>query len=248
MWTKFAFMWKSPTIEPLTCGEVPSKSTWISSPVFVTVATIAMVSSEIPSSSTWSVNDQVPSGSSAIARRVKRSVWSRRSATSARYPPRPPTRSTRASSSRSPIRVAATWASGGRRGRYRARVPPSRAGGGRSRWAYPVRGASRGGCRSPSWWISVLAKPCPPGTLPPMSAWWQTAPTCATHGALVEHRLEQVEVGQVLGPFVRVVGDEDDRRGRCRPRTRRDSRRARAPCRRGESGGTCPGRRDRPRR
>ena len=111
MWTKFVFMWKSPTIEPRHCDEVPSKSTWISSPVFVTVATIAMVSSEIPSSSTWSVNDQVPSGSSAIARRVKRSVWSRRSATRARYSPGPPIRSTSASSSRSPIRVAVTWAS-----------------------------------------------------------------------------------------------------------------------------------------
>ena len=37
-----------------------------------------------------------------------------------------------------------------------------------------------GGMRSPSWWISVLSKPWPPGTLPPMSAWWQMAPTYAS--------------------------------------------------------------------
>ena len=84
-----------------------------------------------------------------------------------------------------------------------------RASGGWSRWAFPGSWSFEGGMRSPSWWISVLAKPCPPGNASPDVRVVADGADMREHGAVVEHRPEEMDVGEVLGSFVRVVGDEE---------------------------------------
>ena len=208
MWTKFVFMWNSPTIEPRHCGEVPSKSTWSSSPVFVTVATMAMVSSEMPSSSTWSVNDQVPSGSSAIARPrealgVVEEVRDERVVLPGPADP---------FDERQQLALPDPG-----RGHLGAKVAHDRLG-----LAYRLLEQTVDGLVGLSPFVELRGRDAQPllmdlrigealasGNASPDVRVVADGADVPKHAALLEHRPEDVDVGEVLGPFVRVVGDEE---------------------------------------
>ena len=164
---------------PGPAGSVPVKSMVSASPAISARTLMTMSSSVTPSPSMASWACHSPSGSAAMAARVRRSEYASRAsmaASIAAAPPRRPASSTTRSS-------ASRWAASC------AARSPRRSSGVRElarmssiNWASTPSGVARrmGGMTSPSCTSSRAPAGMDPALMPPTSAWWARVTACAT--------------------------------------------------------------------